>query len=357
MTHQGDEGGSTNSITWLTRGLAARGHEVWLACRPESLIAERFRGDDGVRLVAARLPRGPRLVAEAARWKGWIARHGIEVVNAHASLDRHLTSYARILGTRAGVVHTRRNLALSSGGWIKARFDAATSDAVIAVSQGVADDLLRRGAPARKVTVVRNGLPLAELRAPDPARVAALHRRLELREGAPVLGVVARRKSQEELLAAAAGLQRPLEILLAGTEGDEALRATARVLPADVRVRFLGFRDDIPEILSLLDVFVLPSGIEGFSLALLEAMARGLPCVASDAGGNREALEGDAGVLFAPGDLDGLGKALAHLLADRDASRAMGERARARAFAEFDVARTVARTESVYERVRAGRAG
>jgi glycosyltransferase involved in cell wall biosynthesis len=180
---------------------------------------------------------------------------------------------------------------------------------------------------------------------------------LELREGAPVLGVVARRKSQEELLVAAAGLQRPLEILLAGTEADDALQAAARDLPAEVRVHFLGFRDDVPEILSLLDVFVLPSGIEGFSLALLEAMARGLPCVATDAGGNREALEGEAGTLFAPGDVAALGKALARLLADRDASRAMGERARARAFAEFDVARTVARTEAVYEHVRAGRAG
>lgn len=353
MTHQGDEGGSTNSITWLTRGLADRGHEVWLACRPESLIAGRF-AEGAVHVVDARLPRGPRLVGEATRWRRWIARHGIDVVNAHASLDRHLVSYLRLLGTRAGLVHTRRNLALSSGGRAKARFDAATTDAIIAVSQGVADDLVRRGVPARHVTVVRNGLPLADLAAPDPARVEAVRAELELRPGVPVLGVVARRKSQEELLAAA-GRLGPVEILLAGTDADEALRAAARALPEGTRVRFLGFRDDVAELLSLLDVFVLPSGIEGFSLALLEAMARGLPCVASDAGGNREALEGDAGLLFAPGDVDALGKALARLLRDPDASRAIGARARARAFAEFDVARTVARTEAVYERVRAGR--
>jgi glycosyltransferase involved in cell wall biosynthesis len=356
MTHQGDEGGSTSSITWLTRGLAARGHEVWLACRPESLLAGRFR-EGPVRVVEARLPRGPRLLAEAARWRRWIARNGIDVVNAHASLDRHLVSYVRCLGTRSAVVHTRRNLALSSGGRLKAWFDAATTDAIIAVSRGVADDLVRRGVPEARVTVVRNGLPLAELRPPDPARAAAVRAELALRDGVPVVGVVARRKSQEELIAAAASPGRPLEVVLAGVEEDDGIRAAARALPSDVRVRCLGFRDDVPEILSLLDVFVLPSGIEGFSLALLEAMARALPCVASDAGGNREALEGDAGVLFAPGDVGALGKALARLLRDPDAARSMGRRARERAFAEFDVARTVARTEAVYESVRAGGAG
>jgi len=353
MTHQGDEGGSTNSITWLTRGLAGRGHEVWLACRPESLIARRF-ADGAVRTVPARLPRGARLLAEALRWRAWIARHGIEIVNAHASLDRHLVSYLRVLGVRAGLVHTRRNLALSSGGRLRARFDAWTTDAIIAVSRGVAEDLLRRGVPAAHVTVVRNGFPLSELRAPDPARVAALRRELGLRDGVPVIGVVARRKSQPDLLRAAARLGRPLEILMAGVEEDEGIRGAAGDLPEEVRARCLGFRDDVPELSALFDVFVLPSGIEGFSLALIEAMARALPCVATDAGGNREALEEEAGLLVPPGDAESLAKALARLLGDPDARRAMGERARARALREFDVSGTVERTEALYERVRAG---
>lgn len=356
MTHQGDEGGSTNSITWLSQGLAARGHDVWLACRPESRIATRL-AEGPVRTVSARLPRGPHLLAEAFRWRAWIARHGIEVVNAHASLDRHLVSYLRLLGSRTGLVHTRRNLALSSGGRLRARFDAWTTDAIIAVSRGVAEDLVRRGVPSRHVTVVRNGLPLAELRRPDPARVAFLRVELGLREGVPVVGVVARRKSQPELLRAVQRIGRPLEILMAGVDEDEELRAAARELPPEVRARCLGFRDDVAELSSLFDVFVLPSRIEGFSLALIEAMARGLPCVATDAGGNREALEDAAGVLVPPGDEDSLAKALAHLLAAPDAARAMGERARARAFREFDVEATVARTESLYEAVRAGGTG
>ena len=315
MTHQGDIGGSTNSITWLARGLADRGHEVFVACRPESLLASRFaRGP--ARIVEMRLPRGPALFAEAIRWRQWIEERGIDVVNANASLDRHLVSYVRVLGTRAVVVHTRRNVARSSGGRLRARFDAATTDRIVAVSAEVAGGLVARGLPKRHVEVIRNGIPLAELRAADPARVAALRESLELRAGVPVVGVIARRKSQEELLDAAARLDRPLEILLAGIAEDEPLRRRITALPAGVRARCLGFRDDVPDVSALLDVFVLPSMIEGFSLALLEAMARGLPCVATDAGGNREALAENSGRLYAGGDVEGLARELGALLDD-----------------------------------------
>lgn len=347
MTHQGDIGGSTNSITWLTRGLAARGHQVTLACRPESLIASRFQ-DGPVTLAPLDLARGIRLAGQARTWKRWIQEERFDVVNAHASLDRHLLSYARMLGLRAAIVHTRRNVALSTGGRLRAWFDARTTDAVIAVSGEVGADLVRRGLPRDHVHVVRNGLPLSELPQPDPDRVAALRDELALRAGVPVLGVLARRKSQPELLRAAGELNRPLEILLAGVEEDEELRVAREQLPDAVRSRCLGFRDDVADLSALLDVFVLPSTIEGFSLALLEAMARGLPCVASDAGGNREALDEGAGLIYPPGDVPALAQALRGLLDRPEEARRMGERASRRAHAEFDVSRTVERTEAVY---------
>jgi glycosyltransferase involved in cell wall biosynthesis len=355
MTHQGDFGGSTNSIAWLCRGMAEHGHDVFLACRPESLIASRFpRGP--VRCVEMRLPRGLALVGESFRWKRWIDDERIDVVNANASLDRHLVSYLRLLGSRAALVHTRRNVVRSTGGTLRGRWDAATTDAIVAVSQDVADSLLDRGVPARRVEVIRNGIPLAELRDADPGRVEALRRSLELVPGVPVVGVVARRKSQEDLLDAAGRLGRPLHVLLAGITEDPEIARRAAALPAGVRVRCLGFRDDVAELSALLDVFVLPSTIEGFSLALLEAMARGLPCVATDAGGNREALGEGAGRLYPPGDAPALARVLGELLDDVEAARALGARARERVRREFDLSRTVARTLELYVRLAAERA-
>jgi glycosyltransferase involved in cell wall biosynthesis len=348
MTHQGDLGGSTNSITWLTRGLVERGHEVFLACREESLLASRFRGGP-VEVVKTRFGSGPRLLAEALSWRRWLAERRIDVVNAHASLDRHLVAYVKLAGTRTAVVHTRRNVAKSSGGWWRARFDRAGTDAIIAVSQDVADDLVRRGVGADRVTVVRNGLPLAELRPPDPAAVARLREELALDPARPVVGVVARRKSQGDLLRAARLLGRPVTILFAGVDEDEEIRRLSAELPDGSRAACLGFRDDVADLRALFDVFVLPSEIEGFSLALLEAMACGLPCIATDAGGNREALANGTGLLVAPGDPAALAKALASLLDDPDAARRMGSAARERARREFDVRETIARTEALYE--------
>jgi glycosyltransferase involved in cell wall biosynthesis len=189
----------------------------------------------------------------------------------------------------------------------------------------------------------------------DPARVAALRETLALRDGVPVVGVIARRKRQEELLDAAARRGAPLEILLAGIPEDEPLKRRIEALPEGIRARCLGFRDDVPEVSALLDVFVLPSTIEGFSLALLEAMARGLPCVASDAGGNREALAEDTGRVYPPGNVEALTRELSALLSDPAAARAMGERARDRVRREFDVEVTVDRTVALYEELAAGR--
>lgn len=350
MTHQGDVGGSTNSITWLTRGLAARGHDVFLACRPESLLASRFR-DSSVRLVPSRWPRGVRLLGEARRWKRWMDEHAIDVANAHASLDRHVLSYVALLGSRAALVHTRRNVARTTGGWLRGCFDAWTTHAIIAVSESVGEDLVRRGVPRAHVAVIENGIPWDERRRPEPAAAERLAKELALRRGIPVVGVIARRKSQDDLLRAATLLNRPLEIVFAGVSEDEKLASLKRNLPESCRVHTLGFREEVAEILSLLDVFVLPSVMEGFSLSLLEAMAAALPCIATDAGGNREALRGDAGLLVPPRDPESLAEALESVLADPGRARAMGERARARALEQFDVARTIEKTEALYERL------
>ena len=354
MTHQGDIGGSTNSITWLTRGLAERGHDVYLACRPESLIASRFV-DGRVHRVDTTWSRGVGLMRQAPEWRRWLVDHEIDVVNAHASLDRHLVSYVRLLGTDTSIVHTRRNVAKTSGGRLRAMFDRHTTDAIIAVSAQVGEDLAHRGIPREHVHVVRNGLPLAETPVPDRESVERVRTTLGLEPGVPVVGVVARRKSQEDLLVAAKSLPVRVEVLFVGVRADPELDRLSRELPHGSRVHFLGFRDDVAALSALFDVFVLPSEIEGLSLALLEAMARGLPCIATDAGGNREVLADGAGIVVPPRDPDALCMELTRVLASSDRGRDMGARARRRVLAEYDVTRTIERTESLYERLRSER--
>jgi glycosyltransferase involved in cell wall biosynthesis len=100
-------------------------------------------------------------------------------------------------------------------------------------------------------------------------------------------------------------------------------------------------------------VFVMPSHREGLSYAVLEAMAHGVATVVSDGPGNPEAV-GDAGVVFAVGDVDGLAAALTRLAADPPARAALARAGRARIATELSAARMVAETGAVYDAVLRG---
>jgi glycosyltransferase involved in cell wall biosynthesis len=347
VTHQGDFGGSTNSITNLSRGLAARGHEVFLLVRPESLLAARF-ADGPARVIPFGFPRpsvrGAAGLADAAR------AHAIDVVNCHASRDRYMAIWARlVLGLRAKIVLTRRNHPMTTGGGLQSHLVMSGSDRIIAVSGRVKEALVAQGIREAHVSVVHNGIPLEPIDAVDPARVAALRAELEIPEGRFVAGVVARLKDQSVLLDALASAPPEITVLFLGIDSEPRLVERARALGLAQDLRFLGFRDEPLPFYRLFDVMVLPSSIEGFSLSILEAMASGVPVVASDAGGNAEAIiEGETGFLFPPDDARPLADALRALHADRARVRRMGDAARARARAEFTIERTVEKTEAVY---------
>jgi len=203
---------------------------------------------------------------------------------------------------------------------------AATSvtDLLIANAHSVADDTLRHeGVPPGKLTVVYNGLPDSAF---DPAPPAAIDTDL------PVVLCVAnlkRYKGHRHLLDAVALLRPglPCMLALAGAGPERpALERQADRLGVDVR--FLGARTDVHRLLARADVVVLPSLHEGMSNAIMEAMAAGLPVVASDVGGTAELLR-DRGVLVPPADAGALAAGLERVLTDPAFAARLGESARA----------------------------
>ena len=130
----------------------------------------------------------------------------------------------------------------------------------------------------------------------------------------------------------------------------DAIVSRARERHLERRVHLLGFRSDIAAILAAADIFVLPSLSEGLPLALLEAMFAGCPIVASDVGEVRVALaQGTAGVVVEPGNPGALASALDRLLRNPQEARHFGDRAAARARAEYDLSRMVHRYAGLYE--------
>jgi glycosyltransferase involved in cell wall biosynthesis len=211
----------------------------------------------------------------------------------------------------------------------------------VAPSAPIAAQLVALGVPAHRVTRVRHGVPLPAVPVRPPGRAPL------------VIGGVGRLTAQKGfdlLLAAVARLHksgRPLRVVIAGEGRDAAaLRRQAAGLP----VRFLGFCPDVPALLRRLDVFCLPSRSEALSLALLEAVAHGLPCVTTAVGDTAAALTGAARIV-PPEDLDALTAALDDLLVDAGRRRDLGDRARQRALRDFRVERMAAEVAAVWATV------
>jgi glycosyltransferase involved in cell wall biosynthesis len=197
-------------------------------------------------------------------------------------------------------------------------------DLVIAVSEAQSGAWLDRGYPADRIVVVANGVEAhtvcgsrlevrRELGIPDSAVVALLAARLRPEKRVPdfVRAVVRARETHPELIG-----------LIAGDGPDRPAVEAARERDA---VRLLGHRDDIPRLLEAADIFVLASEYEAVPMAILEAMAAGLPVVATTVGGVPEIIEhGSTGLLVAPRDPEAMAVSLAELAAGHGLRAAMG---------------------------------
>jgi len=232
------------------------------------------------------------------------------------------------------------------------------SDVIVAVSAQDRRKIIEiEGVRPEKVLLVPNGIPRRS------ATGADVRAELGIPPDAPVIGAVGGlrpEKAIDLLIRAAAPLLQEiaqLRVLIAG-EGPEKepLRELARHAGVADRVMLIGFRDDVPDVLAALDVAVSSSVFEGSPLAVMEFMEAARPIVATRVGGVPDLIDhGVHGVLVRSGDAEGLTAALRRMLADREAARRMGQRARERRLREFDIDVAVRRFESLYERLRDGR--
>jgi glycosyltransferase involved in cell wall biosynthesis len=216
-------------------------------------------------------------------------------------------------------------------------------------------------ASAEKIHCNHNGVDLHRF-SPRPTS-ASLRTSLGIPEQAPVVVSVGRFvpfKGYPFLLQAARTVEDVLPgvhwLLVGDGEQREELEAQCRELGLNPRVRFTGWRDDVPELLALCTVFVLPSLAEHFGRVLIEAMAMGKAVVATDAGGVPEIVRnGVTGILVPPGDPAAMATALANLLQEPTRAGIMGTAGRERAVAHFSVAAHAGKTMKLYEGVLANR--
>lgn len=292
---------------------------------------------------------------QVRRCSKWLQANEIALVHTH---DFYTNIFGMTAATLAGV-RVRIASKRETGGMrtpMQDRIEAAAfsrADAIVVNADAVREHLVSRGIDAKKITVIHNGI--------DLDRFAATVDRDEVRQryGIPterlLVTLVANLrhavKNVPMLLRAAAGVDA--EFVIAG-EGDlmTELRSLAAELSVAERVHFIGRSTDVPSLLAASDIGVLTSDNEGFSNSILEYMAAGLPVVATDVGGAREAIiDGETGFVVPPNDANELAAKLNDLFGD-DAKRSQfGNAGRRRVEEHFSREVQLAATVELYERL------
>jgi glycosyltransferase involved in cell wall biosynthesis len=347
-------GGGPQHVLAVAQGLRVRGWRPIVAGPPDGPMFERFRaaGVDTFALRADRL--SPSTLVRLVRL---IRRHRVRLVHSHGKgAGLHGRLAARLTGVPA--VHTLHGLhyeryarpARVAYLALERRLSARTH-VVVNVSraqeiEGLALDLFT----SRQSRVIRNGVDVVALgaRALDrrDARVA-----LGLDQSALVIGSVARFdevKRLDVLLAAAAAMPESSVVALIGHGPDEPrLRRLTRDLGLARRVTFAGEIPEAAALFTAFDVFVAPSRKEGLPLAVLEAMALGLPVVASDIPAHREVL-GEASEGLTDGTAEAFAARLTAVLSETDLRARLAAENRTRARSEFDAHHMLDALEGVY---------
>ncbi len=333
--------------------------------------------DAANRFVLEGLSGGPKaLLASGARTGRWARARGATVLHGHGL--RLIPLFASASASSGlPLVVTLHNLVpdnLSPASRAVLRVCLQGASRIIAVSRAVGESARNAGIVSRssaRIIVVHNGVDITRYENSAAARATkrkAVRDALQIDADAPVALCVARlspEKGVATFLEAASLLRarngEPLRDARFLIAGDGPLRPslvfqTERLGLADA-AQLLGARNDIPDLLASVDVFCLPSREEGLSLAVIEAMAAGLPVAASRVGGVPELVDdGKTGLLVPPGDPVELAHALETLLRNLPAARAMGAYGQARARAHFSEGAMLEGTHAVYAAaVRRGR--
>lgn len=304
------------------------------------------------------LPRLFRAWGTIRRFEGILCKERVAILHAFLPEACILGALAGHLArTRAVVLSKRATCEYKKRHPLYARFEDLAnlaSDAITVNSRAVEIDVRRTERfIGRKMTLVYNGIDAGEEPGPPSPPPSGIH----VPPGAALITYVANLregKAHRCLVDAAkkvvAAFPRA-RFLFVGEERNEAggVRERIRMLGLEEKVLLIGRRPDVPAILRASTLVAHPGTEEGFSNAVLEAMAAAVPVVAARAGGNTEAVvDGETGILVPPGDAGGFAAAILRLLGDPSAARAMGEAGRRRVIEWFTVERMMEEVKALY---------
>lgn len=350
-------GGQQEWVLRLSNALSARGHQVILACRPETLLAW-MGAERGLRVLPLPVRNSVDLWAIGTLVRT-IRREGVEIIHTHnaaTSWAAWFAAHAWPFGSQRPALIRTRHLMKKSRYGFPYRY---LSDRVVVVSEHLRSYLVQEvGIPSSKVVVISPGV---ETDFYQPAfNGEEIRQELAIPAEVPVIGMIAflrREKGQSVLIEAAPTILSRFPnvyFLLVGSGGDERrLRGLAREKGIERHVIFTGYRTDIPRLLTAIDLFVAPSFSEALGISILEAMSMEKPVIASNVGGIPEVISNEKnGLLIPPGDPGAFAEAILSLLCNSQRAEKLGKSARKTVEERYHLHRAVDDTVSLYQSVR-----
>ena len=341
-------GGTEGQMIELARRLDRRRFEVHLAClhRQGAWLGRAAARASDIAEFPIRSFRHPRTLARMSQFAKWCRERRIAVLHA---TDLYANVFALPAAALAGVpvrIGNRRELNPDKRAGLIAlqRASYACAHSVVANSAAVAARLRAEGVGERAIRIIPNGIDLDAYAARTPS-----HSLRRIVTGANLRP----EKAHDVLIDAFASLSTvhpDVELVIVGTGNRDAeLRALATQRGVAARVHFLGHRDDVAGILAGGDIFVLPSRTEAFPNSVMEAMAAGLPVIATAVGGVPELIQdGVNGVLIPPDNRAALIDALRNLVDSPARAAAFGQSARDTIASRFSFTRMVTSFEDLY---------
>ncbi|MGE5300742.1 MAG: glycosyltransferase family 4 protein [Acidobacteriota bacterium] len=359
-------GGSDRLALDLSVGLKERGHRVIFGA-PADCYLSREAEHTNVQTFNL-YPSGNIDMAGLNELVQFCNKEAIDILNAHHSHSRHLLLVAKFRGLKAKIVFTRHCI-LNTVPFFGALPSNLVVDMNIAVSNAVANSLIRSGIFRRRVRLVYGSVDTQKFQGIPHQTVEEYKARYFAGGYDFVIGMVARLihdgnfdpamptpKGHDVLIRAVAQLDNRTAILFLGPclERDiEKLHLMARHygLPEE-RLIFAGFQEDMAPFYQMMDLAVLPSPHEGLGLAIIEAMAAGVPCIGANSGGVAEIItHGKDGFLVKPGDSAELAEKIAALRSSAPLREEFAAEGKKTVAARFDLALMAERTEEVFSQL------
>ena len=345
--------GGERQTVFLAEGLARQGLEVHLVCQPGSPLAERSRSSEiTVWLVAM---RGEADLAAALALRRLIQKYRYDIVHSHTS-HAHTLAFWATIGLNVVRLVTRRveySIFRNSFFGLNRIKYRRMADAYIAISDRIRQVLIADGIPDKMIRVVPSGVIT------DPASDGSSGLRAEFGVGNQntVLLSVAHltpEKGHEILLEAMKLVVERMPsarlIILGEGERQKSLEVLADQIGQGNEVIFAGFRSDVSDFYDLADVYVSSSLAEGLGSSILDALAAGVPVVATAVGGIPEYIDnGKTGLLVPAADPQALARAVIDQIQNPEQARAMAHRGKEIIRQRFSVEKMIGDTVAYYE--------